>query len=108
MEMPAKSPDRASASLWRLAIVGAGSVTIFCRGENLEKSMSRYLIDQLGHRSNIGVIFGAELSGVHGEAALEAIDVRDRATAGSSTATPTCWRRAPRASSRAVTCASAQ
>jgi len=42
--------------------------------------MSRYLIDQLGHRSNIGVMFGAELKGVHGEAVLEAIDVRDRAT----------------------------
>jgi thioredoxin reductase (NADPH) len=58
----------------------ARSVTIFCRGHQLEKSMSRYLIDQLGHRSNIRVMFGAELEGVHGEAALEAIDVRDPAT----------------------------
>ena len=33
----------------------ARSVTILCRGEALEKSMSRYLIDQLATRSNIRV-----------------------------------------------------
>ena len=31
----------------------ARSVTILCRGDNLEKGMSRYLIDQLATRSNI-------------------------------------------------------
>ena len=31
----------------------ARTVTILCRGEGLEKSMSRYLIDQLATRSNI-------------------------------------------------------
>src|SRR5207247_4735723 len=35
----------------------ARSVTILCRGRALEKSMSRYLIDQLATRSNIGVPF---------------------------------------------------
>ena len=31
----------------------ARSVTILCRGDGLEKSMSRYLIDQIATRSNI-------------------------------------------------------
>ena len=34
----------------------ARSVTILCRGETLEKSMSRYLVDQLASRSNIRVL----------------------------------------------------
>ena len=34
----------------------ARSVTILCRGDGLEKSMSRYLIDQLATRSNIDVL----------------------------------------------------
>ena len=58
----------------------AKSVTILCRGQNLEKSMSRYLVDQVSHRENIRAIFGAEAAAVHGEDALEAIDIKDRAT----------------------------
>jgi len=58
----------------------AESVTILCRGSALEKSMSRYLIDQLGTRKNIDVTFGVEVVGVHGEARLEEIDVLDRST----------------------------
>jgi thioredoxin reductase (NADPH) len=53
----------------------ARSVTILCRGENLEKSMSRYLIDQLAARSNVDVRFRSEVVAAHGEDALEAIDV---------------------------------
>ena len=34
----------------------ARSVTVLCRGETLEKSMSRYLIDQLAARSNISTL----------------------------------------------------
>ena len=34
----------------------ARSVTILCRGDGLEKSMSRYLVDQLARRSNIRVL----------------------------------------------------
>jgi thioredoxin reductase (NADPH) len=56
----------------------ARSVTILCRGDTLAKGMSRYLIDQLEARANIAVRFGAEVAAVHGEAALEAIDIRDR------------------------------
>jgi thioredoxin reductase (NADPH) len=59
----------------------ARTVTILCRGERLEKSMSRYLIDQLATRPNIGTMFRAEVAAVHGEVSLEAIDVRNLATA---------------------------
>jgi thioredoxin reductase (NADPH) len=58
----------------------ARSVTLLCRGDSLAKSMSRYLIDRLATRANIEVRFGAEVAGVQGDAALEAIDVRDRAS----------------------------
>jgi thioredoxin reductase (NADPH) len=59
----------------------ARSVTIMCRSDTLEKSMSRYLIDQLATRPNIHTMLGVELAAVHGESSLEAIDVRDSATA---------------------------
>jgi thioredoxin reductase (NADPH) len=57
----------------------ARSVTILCRGEKLEKSMSRYLVDQLATHSNIGVMFGTEIAAVHGESSLEAIEVSNSA-----------------------------
>src|SRR4051794_5070894 len=57
----------------------ARSVTLLCRGDRLEKSMSRYLVDQLAKRPNIHTLFGAEVAAVHGEASLEAIDVRQAA-----------------------------
>ena len=84
-----------SAAEYDTVIVGAGnsagqaalffstharSVTILCRGEALEKSMSRYLIDQLATRANIEVMFGTEVAAVHGVNSLEAIDVRSSAT----------------------------
>jgi thioredoxin reductase (NADPH) len=62
----------------------ARSVTIVCRGDTLEKSMSRYLVDQLATRPNIGTLFGSEVTAVHGERSLEAIDVRDSATAATT------------------------
>lgn len=55
----------------------ARSVTILCRGESLEKSMSRYLIDQIADRPNIDVRYNTEVVGAHGETTLEAIDLRD-------------------------------
>jgi len=54
----------------------ARSVTILCRADGLEKSMSRYLIDQLAARSNIHVLCRTEVVGAHGDTSLEAIDVR--------------------------------
>jgi thioredoxin reductase (NADPH) len=53
----------------------ARTVTILCRGDRLEKSMSRYLIDQLEARLNIDVQFGSEIVGVHGDNSLEAIEI---------------------------------
>jgi thioredoxin reductase (NADPH) len=58
----------------------ARSVTIMCRGDRLEKSMSRYLVDQIATRSNIDTRFGSELAAVHGDLSLEAIDIRDSAS----------------------------
>jgi thioredoxin reductase (NADPH) len=63
----------------------AKSVTLVCRGPSLEKSMSKYLIDQLATRSNIHTRFGAEIAGVHGERSLDGIEVRDRSS-GETTA----------------------
>ncbi len=53
----------------------ARSVTILCRGQSLEKSMSRYLIDQLATRPNIRMLFGATVAAVHGDVSLEAIEI---------------------------------
>ncbi|MGZ4409385.1 MAG: NAD(P)/FAD-dependent oxidoreductase, partial [Gaiellaceae bacterium] len=58
----------------------ARSVTILYRGETLEKSMSRYLVEQLATRANIHVEYGAEVVAAHGDASLEAIDVHNAAT----------------------------
>ena len=58
----------------------AASVTILCRGEGLEKSMSRYLVDQLAARSNVRVLHRAEVVAAHGDTSLEAVDVRDAET----------------------------
>ncbi len=59
----------------------ARSVTILCRGDNLEKSMSRYLIDQLASRSNVDVLFNSAVVAAHGDASLEAIDIGNSETA---------------------------
>jgi thioredoxin reductase (NADPH) len=55
----------------------ARSVTMLVRGDGLEQSMSRYLIDQLAARPNIRVRSRAQVERAHGDASLEAIDVRD-------------------------------
>ena len=58
----------------------ARNVTILCRAETLERSMSRYLADQVATRANIRVLCRTEVTAAHGETSLEAIDVRDAAT----------------------------
>ena len=62
----------------------ARSVTILCRSDRLEKSMSRYLIDQIAARPKIRTTFGAEVTAVHGDLSLEAIDVRDSGAAATT------------------------
>jgi thioredoxin reductase (NADPH) len=58
----------------------ARSVTILYRGDSLEKSMSRYLVDQLATRENIHVRYRTEVVAANGDIALESIDVHDAAT----------------------------
>jgi thioredoxin reductase (NADPH) len=58
----------------------ARSVTIVHRGDTLEKSMSRYLVDQLAARSNVNVLYRTEMTAAHGDTSLEAIDVVNNAT----------------------------
>jgi thioredoxin reductase (NADPH) len=58
----------------------ARTVTILCRGEALEKSMSRYLVDQLAARSNISTMCRTEVAAVHGDVSLEAVELRNAAT----------------------------
>jgi thioredoxin reductase (NADPH) len=55
----------------------ARNVTILCRGSSLSKSMSRYLLDQIGTRPNIHGRYRVEVVAAHGEDALEALDLRN-------------------------------
>jgi thioredoxin reductase (NADPH) len=55
----------------------ARSVTILCRGDKLEKSMSRYLVDQLELRANIRIMHSTQVVAVHGDVTIQAIEVRD-------------------------------
>jgi thioredoxin reductase (NADPH) len=56
----------------------ARSVTILCRSQGLENSMSRYLIDQLAARSNIEVLCRTEVVAAHGGETLEEIEIHDK------------------------------
>jgi thioredoxin reductase (NADPH) len=58
----------------------ARTVTVLCRGDALEKGMSRYLVDQLDARPNVAVRTQTEVVAAHGETALKAIDIRNSAT----------------------------
>jgi thioredoxin reductase (NADPH) len=57
----------------------ARSVTLVVRGNSLDKSMSRYLVEQLRAKDNVAAALGSEVIGVHGADHLSAIDVADRA-----------------------------
>jgi thioredoxin reductase (NADPH) len=57
----------------------ARSVTIVCRGDSLEKSMSTYLIRQLATRSNVTARFRSEIVGAHGDVAIEEVEIADHA-----------------------------
>jgi thioredoxin reductase (NADPH) len=58
----------------------ARSVTLLVRGDTLEKTMSRYLIDQVQAKPNVRVQLQAEVKAVHGDDHLTTIDVLDHAT----------------------------
>jgi thioredoxin reductase (NADPH) len=53
----------------------ARHVTILCRGESLDGTMSRYLIDQIREVSNITVLTGTQVVQVRGGERLEAITI---------------------------------
>ncbi len=58
----------------------ARTVTMIVRGDSLEASMSRYLIDQIGDNGGIRVQTRSEVTAVHGGTALEGVTVLDKAT----------------------------
>ncbi|WP_027819378.1 FAD-dependent oxidoreductase [Paraburkholderia bannensis] len=62
----------------------ARQVTLVVRGDALEKSMSRYLVEQLARKSNVAVRLQAEVVGAYGETHLGAIDIVDKASASVS------------------------
>ena len=56
----------------------ARQVTLVVRGDSLEKSMSRYLVEQIAGKANISARLRCEVRAAHGRDHLEAIDVVDR------------------------------
>jgi thioredoxin reductase (NADPH) len=59
----------------------ARTVTLVVRGDSLEKSMSRYLIEQLGGKSNVKLQPRSEVVAAHGDTHLTGVDIRDAASA---------------------------
>ena len=55
----------------------ARTVTLLIRGTSLRKSMSQYLVDQIGTRANIHGRYRLEVIAAHGDEALEALEVRN-------------------------------
>ncbi|MFK4361130.1 FAD-dependent oxidoreductase [Rhodococcus sp. 27YEA6] len=83
-----------------IAIVGGGNsagqaavflaehvsqVHLLIRGDDLGKSMSRYLVDQIEHHPRVTVHRHTEIRAVHGEKYLEAIAVEDNRTGDQDT-----------------------
>jgi thioredoxin reductase (NADPH) len=58
----------------------ARTVTLVVRGDSLEKSMSRYLIEQVAATSNLSVLLRSEVIAAYGDNNLTAIDIRDSST----------------------------
>ena len=58
----------------------AEHVDIVIRGDDLAKSMSRYLIDELASRSNVSLVTKTEIEAVEGSDEVEAVVLRDAAT----------------------------
>jgi thioredoxin reductase (NADPH) len=56
----------------------ARQVTLLVRGDSLEKSMSRYLVEQIAGKSNIAVRLHCEVQAALGAAHLEEIDIAER------------------------------
>ena len=59
----------------------ARTVTLVVRSDSLEKSMSRYLIEQLVGKSNVKAQLRSEVIAAHGDTHLTGIDIRNGASA---------------------------
>lgn len=59
----------------------ARTVTLLVRGNALEKSMSHYLIEQIGTKANIAVELQSEVQAVQGDTHLTTIDILNRGSA---------------------------
>jgi thioredoxin reductase (NADPH) len=57
----------------------ARSVTVVCRADSLEQSMSRYLIDRIQTHERIGIRTGAEVTEARGDERLRSVVIRDDA-----------------------------
>ena len=62
----------------------ARTVTLVVRGEALETSMSRYMIDQIRAKPNVLVQLRSEIVAAHGETSLSAIDIHNKHTGNTS------------------------
>jgi thioredoxin reductase (NADPH) len=58
----------------------SSSCTLMIRGDDLAKSMSRYLIDEIERRPQIEVVTQSEVVELHGEHGLDGVTVSDTAT----------------------------
>jgi thioredoxin reductase (NADPH) len=58
----------------------AAKCSLMIRGEDLERSMSRYLIDELARRPQVELITCCEVAALRGEDGLESVVIRDTDT----------------------------
>ena len=63
----------------------ASEVTVLIRGDSLQKSMSRYLIDQIDATENISVMVNTEVTAVDGTDRLETIKMTNNKTGSTDT-----------------------
>jgi thioredoxin reductase (NADPH) len=82
----ANSSGQAALNLARYA----RRVVMLARSDDLEKSMSRYLVERIRAAENVEVRLRSEVVGGRGDGHLEAIRVADRAT-GTEEELPTNW-----------------
>jgi thioredoxin reductase (NADPH) len=60
-------------------------VYLLIRGDDLGKSMSRYLVDRISHAENVELLTGTEIRELSGEDHLEGITVEDNRSGASRT-----------------------
>ncbi|KAK44036.1 pyridine nucleotide-disulfide oxidoreductase [Caballeronia jiangsuensis] len=68
----------------------ASKVSVVVRGDSLERSLSRYLIDRIRAATKVEVLTRTEVTGLDGNAQLQAITLKDRNT-GQERSAATQW-----------------